>query len=361
MQVQKIISIVIGILFFGTAVVLWARPEPEIPGASENHLPQVRVGTVQESMFQRTVKFSGITRAAQRANLSFVVAGRMAGRNVEVGETIQAHEPIARLNDEQFQNAVETAKANLAELQIRVAQAERDRRRISKLVAGKAATSENQEQISANYEALLAGMSAVQTQVAEAQRQLKETVLYAPFTGTITAILMEPGEWAGPGQPVVEITGHNQLELVVEVPETVVSKIRISQPVVVELPFAERSKVKGEIVSVAGAASGSGRLFPVLVRLAAHPNLAAGMTAELIIQTAAEEKINVPLKAIINPGAGQPALFRLNGDRVERVALELGRIMDDRVAVIGALQLGDQIVVTGHTALTHGDRVEVQR
>jgi RND family efflux transporter MFP subunit len=361
MNVQRIISIVAGISIFGVAVVLWARPEPEPITPRPDALKRVQVSRAEESVFHREVRFPGITRAAQRAVLSFGVPGRIAIGAVDLGQTVNTGDLISRLDDAQFRNAVKSAEAQLAEITSRADQADRDRQRMTHLVGEKAGTAEELEKVTASHKALQAGVSAARAQLSEARRQLCETVLKAPFSGTITAVLAEPGEWASPGRPVVEISGTGDLELVVQVPETVFTKIRKDQTVQIEFPFAHRSRVSGHIVSVSEAASGAGRLFPVLIRLPSQSGLSAGLTVELIITIAIEKQISVPFKAIVNPGASRPALFRLVEGRAERVAVELGQITDDRVAIKGAVNVGDWVVVAGHTSLTHGAAVEVRQ
>ena len=69
---------------------------------------------------------------------------------------------------------------------------------------------------------------------------------------------LEPGEWTGPGKPIVEISGDGKLELKVEAPETAVSGLREGAVVFAELPFANGSRIKGRLKSVARASTGPG-------------------------------------------------------------------------------------------------------
>jgi len=180
----------------------------------------------------------------------------------------------------------------------------------------------------------------------------------APFSGTITAVMLEPGEHAQSGTPVLEISGDGAIELRVEVPESVVSSLRKGQPASVDLPFAGTSTA-GQITSVARAALGPGRLFPVIVALEPAPSLAAGISAELLLETATKQALTVPMRAVVNPGSSWPAVFVVRAGQARRVPVELGHLVGERVAVVGDLALGEQVVVAGHTQLADGDAVEV--
>ena len=358
---QRVISIIVGLSLFGAAVVLWGRSEPVPPEPVAANARPVRVDIVEKRTFDRQVRFSGITRARRRAMLSFTVPARMASRPVRTGQPVKSGDVIARLDDEPFRNALCSAEARLAECKTRVSQAARDHRRILRLVAEKAAPEEELEKVVAAHDALKAGEAAARAQCEEAMRQLRETVLKAPFSGTITAVYLEPGEWASPGRPVVEISGAGDLEIEIQVPETVLAGLRMEQPVNVVLPFAGTGtgSVDGRIVLISGAASGPGRLFPVRIQLAGQQGIVAGMTAEITVQVAAEDQLSVPLKAVVNPGGGVPVVFRLANNQVQRLAVALGAIADGRVAVAGSLKAGDHVVIEGQTALVDGDGVEV--
>ncbi|MGD8663007.1 MAG: biotin/lipoyl-binding protein, partial [Desulfobacterales bacterium] len=66
--------------------------------------------------------------------LSFSVPARMVERSVEVGDRVASGDVIARLDVREFDNAVNSAKAAMVELNVRLAQARRDRQRFQRLV-----------------------------------------------------------------------------------------------------------------------------------------------------------------------------------------------------------------------------------
>jgi multidrug efflux pump subunit AcrA (membrane-fusion protein) len=65
------------------------------------------------------------------------------------------------------------------------------------------------------------------------------------------------------------------------------------------------------------------------------------------------------MRSVLNPGSSRPAVFRVSDGRAERVFVEIGDVVGDRIVVDGALSAGDLIAVAGHTALAEGDAVEV--
>jgi RND family efflux transporter MFP subunit len=306
------------------------------------------------------VRLAGTTRAARRAELGFTLAARLAQRPVEIGDRVSTGQLLAAIDDREVQLAARAAEAAVAELEIRTAQARRDLDRVQRLVDARAATTEELERTEASTAALEAALTAAEARLAETGRLVDESELRAPFDGTITAVEIEPGEWVKPGTTVVELAGEGVVEVRVEAPETVYHRIAVGQSVVVELPFVDVTTT-GRITKVAAAASGPGELFPVEITVDDSGAIAAGLTADVVLELASEPELTVPLKAVINPGSSTPSVFRISNGVAEEIAVDLGRVRGDRIAVEARLAPDDLVAVTGHTSLRTGDRVEVRR
>lgn len=358
MIIKRHINVIVGFLFLAAALVLWAIPPNAATPAKADGALQVELDRVRAGDQRQGARFAGVTQAKNRAMLSFAVPARVVQRLVTTGSRVSQGAVLARLDDGEYHNAANLAEAAVAELKTQWEQACRDRRRIQKLTASRVATVSDLEKVTTREKSLEASLQAATARYKEARRLLRETVLKAPFAGTVTGLYIQPGEWAGPGQPAIELTGDGEIELVVEVPESVVTRLSVDQPVEILLPFTGNRTISGRISTVAKAAIAAGRLFPVEVDLAAAPGLRAGLTAQLVVELAAQDTLSVPLAAVVNPGASQPYIFIYDKGRVHRKPVVLGPMIDDRIVVQGAVAEGDRVVITGQSQLADGDRVE---
>ena len=351
--------VIFGLAFLGAALLLWVWPKKQQASPIQQQTVVVRVDRVKETTTQRTIRFSGITRAVRRATVAFSVPGRLVRRSVEVGDRVQSGLELAGIDVREYRNSVNMTRAVVAELTVRASQAERDRQRIRRLADAHAATKEELEQITAAVDAVNASLSAATAQLDEAMRVLGEATLKAPFPGTVTAVFLEPGEYAAPGRPVVELSGEGEIELQVEVPENLVANLREGESVRAVLPMAGGKQLAGRVKSVARAAVGPGRLFPVVAVLEPGAGLSAGMTAELILDVKSEGALTVPVSAVLNPGSSNPYVFCMDGKIVRKVAVVPGAFSGDRIVVRGDLSAADRVIVSGHTMLAGGEKVEV--
>jgi len=354
-------ALLTGTAILGIALVISARPEDvSHPAPTAEALPRaVRTDVVTLTDAGRTVRLAGVTRAADRASLAFTLPARVASRPVDVGDRVVAGQLVARLDDREYRLAEASAAASLAELDVRLEQARRDRDRAARLVAARAGTLEELEQLEAAATALQAARSAAAVRLDESRRRLGETRLEAPFDGTVTEVGLEPGEWASPGRMVVALSGTGPVELRVEAPESVRGSIVRGATVAVELPLVG-GRSGGRVASVAAAATGAGGLFPVVVELDPGPDVVAGLAAEVTLPLDAPPRLSVPLAAVLDRGSSRPAVLRVAGGRVERVEVVPDQVIGDRVALRpSALSEGDRVAVAGHTSLVDGDAVEV--
>lgn len=362
--------ILIALALAGLATAYFALPPAETgepaasAGAAAVRAKKVRLATVEKAADARELRFSGVTRSAQRARLSFSLGARLQSRGVEVGDQVKRGQILARLDDLEVRNGLATAKAGLADTAARRGQIERDVERVEKLAAAKAATAEELEKTRASFESLQAVEQAAASRLREVERLVGETVLRAPYDGTVTEVLAEPGEFVGPGRPILTLSGEGDTEVQVEVPESLLPQLQPGAAVPVTVAMLGRT-VDGTLRSLGRSAAGPGQLFPVVVALDPAAGVPAGATAELRFRVGKSEALSVPVGAIVDPGGRRPAVFRLEesgGARVVRkVAVEVGSLSGDRVIVGGGLAAGDRVVVGGQRGLLDGDPVEVER
>jgi len=321
----------------------------------------VRVVEVSVLDSAREVRVSGITRAGRRATLAFLVSGTLIERPVELGQTVAAGELIGRLSSPELRPAVASAEARVRELETRLEQLGRDLERAQDLHGRGLISQEDMERVRTDRDATLALRDLAAASLSEARNRLDEATLRAPFDATVDEAFFEIGEFVGAGQPVVRLSGAGDLEVELEIPESLIDRFAPGQAVTLSLFFLGSREVRGYVDHVGDAGGGPGGLFPVQIRLADEPGLRPGLTVELVLPVETGTGMAVPLGAVLDPGTGRPRVFRVTDGRVDPVFVSVGKLFGDLVAVDGPLAPGDEVVVTGLSSLTPGQRVEVLR
>jgi multidrug efflux system membrane fusion protein len=331
-------------------------PPIEDPAAQ---LRSVRVAEVQSEQGARELRMSGITRAARRATLAFLVSGSLVERAGELGSQVKSGDVIARLYNPSLEPAVSAGEARLRELDARLEQLGRDLQRATDLRARGLISQEDLERVSTNLEATEAARDLADAELDEARNRNRQARLVAPFDGSITEVRFEIGEYVAAGQPVIQLSAIDELEVAFAVPETLIDRFLPGREVELTLSFVGGQKVPGRVVRIGESGGEAGGLFPVEIALDSVPVLRPGLTVELVVPMASAEARFVPLAAILDPGTGRPRVFRITDGRVEPVYVSVGQLYGDRVEVSGDLARGDLVAITGLSSLIPGQPVEI--
>jgi len=205
-----------------------------------------------------------------------------------------------------------------------------------------------------------AGQRARQAEAALAAARVSaaDAVLTAAFDGIVTAKMVDPGDLAVPGKPLLSLekAGGHRVDL--RLPEAYVRSVRPGQAVSVRVEGPAPVAMEGVIDVVAPAADPGSRSFLVQVRLPAAGDVRSGMFARVGLTVGEEQLMTIPASALVRQGQ-LTGLFLVTSDDIARYRLiRTGRHLGDRIEVLSGLSEGSRFVVNPPAGLVDGARVE---
>jgi membrane fusion protein, multidrug efflux system len=117
--------------------------------AQEGRNPAVRVTLVQHALSADTNSLTGQIQAKDQFNLAFRIGGRLQERSVTVGDSVAPGQIVARIEPQDFQNALRSAEADLASAQAVLANAQATEGRQSELLSKGFATPDRDRHLDA--------------------------------------------------------------------------------------------------------------------------------------------------------------------------------------------------------------------
>ncbi|WP_123632250.1 efflux RND transporter periplasmic adaptor subunit [Salinisphaera orenii] len=329
-------------------------------GRTTDHTKAVRVATVRRGDADRRYTLSGVTRAAQRAQLAFQASGRLAARPVDIGAELAAGDLVARLDQPELGPAADAAAADVRGLQTRFEQAERDLRRVRRLVEQDAATRQELEDTRARRDSLAAQLDNARAQRERAVNAAGELTLTAPIAGSVTRVFFEPGEFVPAGQPVVALSGGRALEVAFGVPERLVQTLEIGDSARLTLPLFAQREIAGTLTGLSRASGGRGELFRAVIALDETDSLRPGLSVSWHVSAASEPGLLVPASAIASPGLSHaPRVYVLRDGVAHAIPVTPGTLIGESVRVEGALEVDERVVTRGLHNLVDGQTVRV--
>lgn len=317
----------------------------------------VRAAMVEHGGQVEPLRFAGVVRARQRAALTFQVGGVLQERTVELGQQVEAGQLLARLYNPELIPARDAAKGRLAELKAQTAQAQRDLERAEQLFERGVVSVQEREQRKASLDALRAGVASAEALLRQSEQMSGESALRAPFAGSIEAVEVEPGEFVAPGQPVMRLAAAGGQEVEVRVPAQLLDGLEVgaSVPVWHSLSGSESA---GRIAEIGLGSSVGGALYPLVVSLD-ETAARSGDGVEVGLVRPGRDELTVPVSSVMRSATGL-SVFRVEGDEVRRVPVEIASLQGERAVLNGSqLTVGDRVVYAGITRLADGDRVEL--
>ena len=322
----------------------------------------VRVASVERRSDDELLRFSTTSRVRQRASLTFQVGGVIEARSVEIGEQVSAGQTLMTLYSPSLQPAAQAAQFRLEQLQADKNQADRELERLKTLYDRGVIPMQELEQQSTRAESLVSAVNNARATAEQAASLLRETQLIAPFSGSVEQILVEPGEFAQPGQAVLRIASADQLEAEIRVPAHLIDSLVPGQQLTAWRSLgstdADNSVMTATILDIGQSSTSQNSLYPVVVSLPA-PLIRTGEALEIGVPRRRESALVIPMSAVMRSADGLTVFQSIN-NRVTRVAIEVEQLQGE-FAVIkpGALEEGAQIVYAGITRLAEGDQIEV--
>ena len=284
--------------------------------------------------------------AARRAQAQASVSAAQSGRaSAEAdGESAEARLILARANHQRIEQLREKNSATPQELD----------RATAELRMAEAAVRAARARLAEASASVAAGEAA--SRAAEVAASF--STITAPFDGIVTSRLIEPGNTASPGLPLltIETTGAFRLEL--QIDEGRARSLHTGDAVAVDLDGIEEGEsMTGRVVEIARAVDSAGHAFVVKVQLPAAAEVRSGMFARARFEAEERKALVVPASAIVRRGQLSLVFAVDGGGRARMRAITAGARSGDSVEVLAGVQAGELVILSPPASLVDGTAV----
>jgi HlyD family secretion protein len=340
-----------------------------------------------------SVTANGYVVARTRASVAAKLAGRIADLRVSEGSYVRRGEVIARLENDDYQAqlaqaqaALTSARADLAEAQAGrdVAASEAARLRAMRaenpgLVSQEEfdATVSRATQAAARAQAAESRIGSAKAASAFARANLENTVIRAPFTGTVLRKEAEIGEVVAPSVgggltrgAVVTMADLTTLEVEVDVNEAYIARVTSAQPARIMLDAYPDTSFRGQVRQVVPTADRQRATVQVKVSIVDRdprilPEMGARVdfldTARVVAGTGARAatapRFRLP-SAAVRELNGQSVVWLVRDGRLESRAVEAGPVSGGFREIRSGLAGGELLLVGGVEEPKAGMRVK---
>ena len=329
----------------------------------------------------------GTITAQNSSTLSGKIMGTVKAVNVKEGDRVTKGDVLIILDERQVAATLRRSEAGLAEakrtenaaISSRNAAraganlAEATYKRYQKLFKEESATRQEFEEAQARHLQAQAELAQAEAMVAAARSRIqqaqaavsgagisqKDATILAPYDGIVTAKMIDVGDLASPGTPLLtlEKVGGFQVEFLL--PEHHIQAVQPGQALDVTIPALEGfPAITGTVKTIAAAADEKSRSFTIKVTLPENTLLRSGMFARVTIPVGEGGMLLIPQSAQVIQGQ-LTGYFMVDDKDIARFRLmRTGRHFKDQLEVISGLKSGTRYVVSPPAGLKDGMKVE---
>lgn len=303
--------------------------------------------------------FTGIIAARVQSNLGFRVPGKMIERLVDVGQKVDAGQPLMGLDQKDLSLALAARENAVAAARAAAVQARDDEVRYRQLAADGWASRQRYEQTKAAFDTAAAQLAAAEAQADVARNEAGYSLLLADANGTVVETLAEPGQVVAAGQTVVKLAHAGPREALVNLPETV--RPAIGSPAQATVYGGGSTSSPAHLRQLADAADPSTRTYEARYVLDGDASRAPlGATVTVTLSTGeTSDAVEVPLGAVYDNGQSSGVwVVDPHMSSVSLRAVQVRRLAEE-TAVVSGVKSGEHVVALGAHLLHQGERIRL--
>lgn len=377
---RLILAAAVAFASVGVTVACSSGHETAVSAAEE---PPIAVTTaaIAESPLTDVTESGGVVQARTTATIAARVMAPVLAVRVAPGDRVRAGQVLVELDGRDLTAQARSAVAGAAQARDGAAAAAAEVRaadaaltlartthaRIAALHAKKSATAQELDEATAALAAAEARQAGAAARVQEAASAIEQRAaasdaatatagflrVTAPFDGVVTEKLVEPGNLATPGLPLLRLEDTRAFRLETRVDESRVAAVAPGATVEVAIEGAagRAETITGTVAEVSRAFDAGTRSFLVKIDLPPTPGLRSGAFGRARLAGDARNALTVPAQAVVQQG--QVTSVYVVEDGVAR--LRLVRLRGSEV--LAGLRAGDAVVVSPPAGLRDGRRV----
>jgi len=368
----KILFYISGLIVFALIVIFFVLP-------LFNRPLEVKAATAVMTSASQTgaiLNASGYVVAQRKAAVASKGMGRLVYLGVMEGDKVHNNQIIARLEDNDVKAQLEQAKASLRVAEADSKDAENQYNRQKRLVASQSGTQADLESAEARYYRVKASIEVAKAQVTGAEVSLENTLIRAPFDGTVLTKNADVGEVVAPlaasvssKSAVVTIADMASLQVEADVAEANIDRIVLNQECDITLdaypdhhyaayvakivPTADRSKAT--VMVKIGFRSYDSKVLPEMSAKVAF----FGDKQEKNAITDQGQKLTIPVTAIVKKN-GKSFVFKIVNEQVQETEIQTGNSFGSYTEVKSGLLPGEKIVDGPPATIQNNQKIKIK-
>ncbi|MGB5879102.1 MAG: efflux RND transporter periplasmic adaptor subunit [Thermoanaerobaculia bacterium] len=298
------------------------------------------------------IEIFGTVEAERTAAVSSRVMAMVTAVRVQTGDEVRRGQLLLEIDPQAAEGQLSQARGGLGQAQAALALAERNYERFKALAEVKAASELELDMARMQFEQAKGAVEQAEGAVSSASSVAGDSQVVAPFGGRVVQRLVEIGDLAAPGRPLMMLESTAGRRLALTVPETLMleSNLALGDEVRIRIDArADLGSLTGKITEMTPGADPASHSFRIKVALPAE-GIPSGTAGRASIEGKKRELVAVPATAVLRQGGMSLVVIKTEDGRASSRVVTLGERRDGQVEILSGLS-GGEVVLLGLTSV----------
>ncbi|NDV64516.1 efflux RND transporter periplasmic adaptor subunit [Bacteroides sp. 224] len=329
------------------------------PQGSQNDIATpVSVTELKKGSISKLFNTTGTANPTYGVELNSQIAGNYklqinpkTGKPFKLGDTVNKGQTIIRLTDVEYENGIAIDSKKLS---LEIAEQEQSKQKTLHEKGGVTLSEMRNTEVK---------VTNARYDYENAKLNLEKMTVKAPFNGVIVNLPhYTPGVKVEQGKPMVGIMDYAQMYMDVNLPESAINDVKVSQPVFITHYTLPHDTLKGTITELSPAVSMETRTFKGKITIQNDKlKLRPGMFVKAdVIVDRADSSIVIP-KNVIQSHRNRKYVYIVEKNTAIRRDINTGMEDENNIEILSGLDVNDNLVVRGFETLRENSKVKVQR
>ncbi|HEX5855209.1 MAG TPA: efflux RND transporter periplasmic adaptor subunit [Thermoanaerobaculia bacterium] len=320
---------------------------PHSPSEKDLSLPPVSAATtvVERASLPDRLTLYGTVTADRSAAVSSRVTANVVAVRARVGQSVATGDVLVEIDPQTAKGQEAQARGALAQARAALSLAERNYERYKALAAAGSASPLELDMNRMQYEQAKGAVQQGEGAVEAASSVARESRVTAPFAGRVASRLVEAGDLAAPGRPLVTIESATGRRLVVQVPAGTVaaSGLSVGKKLTVQIDGLS-AELAGAVVEMSPGADPATHTYAVTLELSGAP-VATGLTGRATLDTAVRSSVLVPESAVLASGGVTLVAVKDDAGKARTRVVTTGASQGGKIEILSGLSGGETVLV----------------
>jgi len=318
---------------------------------------EVKVVEVNQAAIHSEISVPGRVVSKRNIKVSARAAGQIVEIKVKEGTKIKKGQIMARMDDKEAKSNVKRAQARLISSQEDVAATSKTQERLLRALDLGAVSRQIVEDAEAAWKSASAKQAEIEEELIGAELKLDRLQIKAPFSGLITSLSVQEGQWLSIAEPILSIVDMSRRVVEIRVDVSDSARLNVGQEVILSSEAFDGKTWNEKITKIGAEAQTEGAVNIIKVHTSLGrkaPKLRIGQQVDAEIRVASKNNALLLPHNVLFTHNGSPHAAVVENAKIVFIPVVTGIESVLQVEILKGLRLGQEIIVPTGTPLEQG-------